>query len=102
MRKSLLTISLTGLLLFPSTSLALDKSKVLSTSAETYVKSRGESLSDYILIGIHSNSDLENCLTNLIEDSPSNTKVITDYKLSATGFGGVDRCYGTALIPQKE
>jgi len=106
-KRRLIIPSLIGMLLFPITSFSLDEtdilpSDVLSLSTETYVKSQVKHLSDYTYKGVHANGNRsDRCVDNLIKVSNGpNIEVITDYNVSAGGYGKFTECSGTALIPK--
>jgi len=92
-------IGLTGLLLNPSSSFALDKSQVISSSARDYVESVGKKLSDYKLVGVHVNGNKirGDCPEKLTINLPKGTEFIVEYKR----FNSMN-CRKTALVPKKK
>src|SRR3989338_2376094 len=61
---------------------ALERDQVLTTSARNYAASKGNSLRDYVLRGVHDyyNGNYLTCLNELIKKAPPSTEVIVDVR----------------------
>lgn len=89
------------LLTFSSPSSAFDSRKIISSSAESYVKSEEKNLSDYELIGVRVSvpiNSMSSCREYLRNVLSVKTEAVADYRESMGLLSG--SCYGTALIPR--
>jgi len=75
---------------------------LLTVSAETYCKTNGRELNDYLMVGVHGSCYRSNLDTHLIK-VPFLTEIVVDAQIVGTREYNVSYItyFGTALIPRK-
>ena len=91
-----------GLVLVPNILHAIGEANILNVSPSDYVQSVGKKLSDYNMVGVHSNAARENnCLFGLareVNQKFPTAEVVVNFTYNHDNW---QICYGTALIPKK-
>ena len=74
---------------------------LLTVSAETYCKTNGRELNEYLMVGVHGFCYRDYIFSHLMK-VPYLTEIVVDAKIAGTATSNSSIVYfGTALIPKK-